>query len=188
MPVPSSRSVASSTSMSARRKSSGKSPSVKAPSMKDLSLSDEEVTFAKDDDSETEFFDTVVGEMEDILMDDDFQKLQKKFMNKYCKHFDDDEENKLIYTEIFNKYTDLIENYVEEELIERIPRFKMSKFLRSLEQMEGELEGDVFDILSSFNDFLVFKELILSYKAEKEGTAPDLGCLVVTTHTEKKRR
>ena len=39
-----------------------------------------------------------------VVADEDFQKLQSDFVRKHCLHFDDSEENKLIYIDIFNEY------------------------------------------------------------------------------------
>ena len=36
--------------------------------------------------------------------DDEFQLLQRNFMEKYYQEFEDTEENKLTYTPIFNEY------------------------------------------------------------------------------------
>lgn len=36
--------------------------------------------------------------------DDDFQLMQRNFLEKHYQEFDDSEENKLIYTDIFNEY------------------------------------------------------------------------------------
>ncbi|XP_064437761.1 ADP-ribosylation factor-like protein 2-binding protein isoform X2 [Mirounga angustirostris] len=49
-------------------------------------------------------FDAVVGYLEDIIMDAEFQLLQRNFMDKYYQEFEDTEENKLTYTPIFNEY------------------------------------------------------------------------------------
>ncbi|EMP25597.1 RING finger and SPRY domain-containing protein 1 [Chelonia mydas] len=49
-------------------------------------------------------FDAVVGYLEDIIMDDCFQLIQRSFMDKHYREFEDTEENKLIYTSIFNEY------------------------------------------------------------------------------------
>nr|XP_060644311.1 ADP-ribosylation factor-like protein 2-binding protein [Anolis sagrei ordinatus] len=126
-------------------------------------------------------FDAVVGYLEDIIMDDDFQLIQRSFMDKYYQEFDDTEENKLIYTPIFNEYICLIEKYIEEKLLDRIPGFSMSAFTLSLQQHKDEIAGDIFDMLLTFTDFLAFKEMFLDYRAEKEGRGLDLsGGLVVT--------
>lgn len=44
-----------------------------------------------------------------------------------------------------------------------------------------ELDGDVFDVLDSLGDFMVFKELILNYKNWKNGTALDISGLLSVT-------
>ena len=40
--------------------------------------------------------------------------MQEDFFNKYCNVFDELEENKLIYTNIFKEYTKITESYIEE--------------------------------------------------------------------------
>ncbi|KAJ3126009.1 hypothetical protein HK098_007947 [Nowakowskiella sp. JEL0407] len=45
----------------------------------------------------------------------------------------------------------------------------MSDFLTSMRENKEVMEGDVFDVLSTLGDFNAFKEMILSYKEEKEG-------------------
>uniref|UniRef100_A0A8D0GE63 ADP-ribosylation factor-like protein 2-binding protein n=1 Tax=Sphenodon punctatus TaxID=8508 RepID=A0A8D0GE63_SPHPU len=110
-------------------------------------------------------FDAVVGYLEDIIMDDDFQLIQRNFMEKYYQEFDDTEENKLIYTPIFNEYICLVEKYIEEKLLDRIPGFSMSTFTLSLQQHKDEMAGDIFDMLLTFTDFLAFKEMFLDYRA-----------------------
>jgi hypothetical protein len=37
-------------------------------------------------------------------LDDEFNKLQREFYEQYAKEFSTDEENKFVYTEIFNLY------------------------------------------------------------------------------------
>ncbi|XP_068117561.1 ADP-ribosylation factor-like protein 2-binding protein [Hyperolius riggenbachi] len=129
-----------------------------------------------------EEFDCVVGHMEDIIMDEEFQELQRNFMEKYYNEFEDTEENKLTYTPIFNEYICLVEKFIEEQLLQRIPTFNMSTFISSLQSHQQEMAGDIFDILLTFTDFLAFKEMFLDYKAEKEGRSIDLsGGLVVTS-------
>ncbi|NXP73881.1 AR2BP protein, partial [Ramphastos sulfuratus] len=110
-------------------------------------------------------FDTVVGYLEDIIMDDDFQFIQRTFMEKHYQEFDDSEENKLIYTAIFNEYISLVEKYIEEKLLDWIPGFNMTAFTMSLQQHKDEMAGDIFDMLLTFTDFLAFKEMFLDYRA-----------------------
>ena len=74
-------------------------------------------------------------------------------MEKHYHHFEDVEENKFIYTDIFKEYvsvptplplgisdcsslslqTELIEKHLESELKLRVPGFMMEQFMKSLE-------------------------------------------------------
>lgn len=127
-------------------------------------------------------FDAVVGCIEDIIMEDEFQQLQQSFMEKYYSQFDDSDENKLTYTPIFNEYVNLLEKHLEQQLTERIPDFDMNTFIQLLMKNKEEVPADIFDMLLSFTDFMAFKEMFLDYKAEKEGRGLDLSeGLVVTS-------
>uniref|UniRef100_A0A8C5Y6P9 ADP-ribosylation factor-like protein 2-binding protein n=1 Tax=Microcebus murinus TaxID=30608 RepID=A0A8C5Y6P9_MICMU len=84
-------------------------------------------------------FDAVVGCSEDIIMDDEFQVPQRNFMDKYkYQEFEDTEENKLTYTPIFNEYISLVEKYIEEQLLERIPGFNTGN-LKHIRQLAERL-------------------------------------------------
>uniref|UniRef100_A0AAY4DHV5 ADP-ribosylation factor-like protein 2-binding protein n=1 Tax=Denticeps clupeoides TaxID=299321 RepID=A0AAY4DHV5_9TELE len=140
--------------------------------MQDLDEEDFGVSKSSDADAE---FDAVVGNIEDIIMEDDFQQLQQSFMEKYYQEFEDTEENKLIYTAIFNEYIELLEKYLEQQLLERIPGFSMSAFIQSLQQHKEEVSGDIFDMLLTFTDFMAFKEIdtISLYRGGYEGRGLD---------------
>ncbi|XP_074769307.1 ADP-ribosylation factor-like protein 2-binding protein [Athene noctua] len=150
-----------------------------------METSDEEnfsVAVSSPSDAE---FDAVVGCLEDIIMNDDFQLIRRTFMEKHYQEFDDSEENKLVYTSIFNEYISLVEKYVEEKLLDRIPGFNMAAFTMSLQQHKDEMTGDIFDMLLTFTDFLAFKEMFLDYKAEKEGRSLDSSSELVVTSLKK---
>ena len=59
-------------------------------------------------------FDHIVGVLQEVLLDERFEHLQKTFCNENCMHFEPTEENKLIYTEIFKKYHEVIEAYITQ--------------------------------------------------------------------------
>lgn len=124
------------------------------------------------DDSDKEFH-TIIGHIEDILLDETFLKKHKDFLEKYWHEFSDAEENKLCYTDIFKEYSDTIEKHIEEELVKQIPQFNMSMFELELEKRQDELEGEIFEILETFSDFLSFKGMFLDYKSMKEGNLLD---------------
>ncbi|KAK3752815.1 hypothetical protein QZH41_016348 [Actinostola sp. cb2023] len=101
------------------------------------------------------------------------------FMEKYVHHFEDTEENKLIYTDIFKEYGNLIEKYIEHELSKRMSSFSMEEFLKSIEKRVDQIGPDIVEMLVSFSDFLAFKQLFLDFKASKEGTAVDFSDLMM---------
>eukprot|EP00128_Syssomonas_multiformis_P005958 Colp12_sorted_trinity150504_noHs@21928 len=136
---------------------------------------DEEFTLTGEGSAQDALFDAIVGHLEDIIMDDEFQSLQNNFMDKNCSVFEDAEENKLVYTEIFQNYTSSIENFIETKLKEREPGFSMDSFMGMIKARHDQVEGDVFDLLTSLGDFNEFKELMLSFKAHKEGRGFDMG-------------
>lgn len=119
-------------------------------------------------------FDAVIGCIEDIIMEDEFQQLLRSFMDKHYMEFEGSEENKLSYTPIFNDYVDLLEKHLERQLMEKIPGFNMNSFIELLVQHKEEVPVEIFDMLLTFTDFMAFKEMILDYRAEKEGRGLDL--------------
>ena len=94
--------------------------------------------------------------------------MQNDFCEKYYKVFEDKNENKLEYTDIFNKYTKLIENYLEKNLIKRVPQYNVNDFYKMLESKKFKIDEQLLDILISFADFQNFKQLMLDYKHKKE--------------------
>nr|XP_042141415.1 ADP-ribosylation factor-like protein 2-binding protein [Peromyscus maniculatus bairdii] len=93
----------------------------------------EEESFALSSSASDAEFDAVVGCLEDVIMDDKFQVLQRNFMDKYYQEFEDTEENELIHTPIFNECISLVEKYIEEQLLERIPGFNMAAFTTTVQ-------------------------------------------------------
>eukprot|EP00118_Oscarella_pearsei_P027020 m.310665 g.310665 ORF g.310665 m.310665 type:complete len:158 (+) comp53624_c0_seq1:59-532(+) len=148
---------------------------------------DELLASGKSSKSDTKF-DQAVGHIEDIVMSEEFDRVNTEFMETYCDQFEDEEENKLIYTDIFKKYTEVMEKCLEDELARRMPRFKMGEFLKALEARKEEVEGEIFDILLSFTDFLTFKQLVLDFKKDRDGHSVDLGGLLVTSGLESKAK
>merc|ERR1711963_1173221 len=114
-------------------------------------------------------FDNVIGHIEDIVMEEPFQSLQNGFLEKHYLEFEDTEENKFCYTDIHKEYVSLIETYLDAELKKRMPDFSMPNFFKELNERKNELEGEIFEILMTFSDFMAFKEMVLDFRADKEG-------------------
>lgn len=136
---------------------------------------DEDIVVAASTNAEDARFDEVVGAIEEIIMEEEFQAIQDDFMTKNYKHFEDSDENKLIYTTVHNEYVSLVEKYLDGALKRKVKGFDMDSFLRTLVERKEELEGEIFELLLTFDDFLEFKQLMLSFKSEKEGRNVDLG-------------
>merc|ERR1711907_78139 len=118
------------------------------------------------DSGEDDLFDAVVGKLEEILMGEGFNEQLASFMQSHCTVFDRAPEMKLEYTPIFERYTQLIEEYVERGLSEALPDFDMEQFLPMLEAREDEISADVVDMLLSMSDFELFKESMVDYKEQ----------------------
>lgn len=61
---------------------------------------------------EDDYFDQVVGCIQEILLDEEFERMQKAFSTEHCMQFEATEENKLVYTSVFKEYTNTIEAYL----------------------------------------------------------------------------
>ncbi|KAJ3412320.1 ADP-ribosylation factor-like protein 2-binding protein [Chytridiales sp. JEL 0842] len=158
----------------------------KAPQILDLGSSEEDLWDSSCSPStpEDQLFDDIIGTLEDVLMDEEFERLRDGFMKANYMHFEteDGAENKLIYMDLFQSYTKQVETFLETRLQRLIPGFTMPDFLLLLKNRPDQVVGDVFDMLSLLGDFEEFKDMMVSYKKEKEGTAIDLsGLLAVTT-------
>ena len=151
--------------------------------------------------AEEDLFDKAVGCLEEVVMSEEFTSIQERFVRTYCSEFSFDEENKLIYMEVFQKYQSEIEKYIEERLVD----IDMGKFTRMLMERQNEIDGPLFEMLLSFSDFQVFKELMLSYNSGSDlqvaGTAsiihtdevmdgeeiPDFQGLIITNAKHKNK-
>jgi ADP-ribosylation factor 2-binding protein len=135
-------------------------------------------TCKEDDD-----FDQTVGVIQEVLLDSKFERLQKKFCNENCMHFEATEENKLIYMDIFKKYTTTIEAFITQvsfarltiqRLTEEIPGFEMDLFLEQVASRKDEIDEQIMDLLLSFSDFESFKEMMLFSRAHLVASTPKL--------------
>merc|ERR1711998_487652 len=151
---------------------------------------DEDIAFVSNggDSGEDDMFDAIVGKLEEIIMDEEFNAQTTEFMQTNCVHFERGDEHKLEYMEIFQQYTTLIEEHVERGLKEGIPDFCMETFLTLLEARQDEVCADVFDMLLSMSDFELFKEQMVEYREQcVERTNQDFLCISgrpTVLHTE----
>eukprot|EP00823_Brevimastigomonas_motovehiculus_P002797 TRINITY_DN1669_c0_g1_i1.p1 TRINITY_DN1669_c0_g1~~TRINITY_DN1669_c0_g1_i1.p1 ORF type:complete len:250 (-),score=69.52 TRINITY_DN1669_c0_g1_i1:409-1086(-) len=153
-------------------------------------LDSEEILAIGDGGSESDKqFDTIVGVLEELLMEPILQETQRHFMDRYVDQFEDTQENKLIYTDIFREYVDLVEKTIETYIQKKIPTFTLQNFSTELaKRSSDEIAGDVFDVLASLGEFTAFKELMLARKRELSSGVDALGFSIakVTVSETKK--
>ena len=58
-------------------------------------------------------------------------RISSCILRSHCDEFDEtSEENKLVYTEIYQLYTSAVEDFIEAELEKRVPDFRMKDFVK----------------------------------------------------------
>ncbi|CAE8742537.1 unnamed protein product, partial [Polarella glacialis] len=131
-------------------------------------------------------FDRQVEVLQEVVMDDSFQDLLQDFCKKNCHHFEDTEENKLIYTDLFKKYSELVEGHLEKKLVKAIPGFVMDTFLEELAKRgEEEIDDAVFDLLASLGDFPSFKQQMLDTKDAERCSLLSVGGKASKIHVDE---
>lgn len=84
--------------------------------------------------SSSEYFDEVIGHIESLVMEDErFQNILNQFLENYYERFDDAEENKIEYMEIYQLYTCALETFLVNCLNQRMGFFDMDRFATELE-------------------------------------------------------
>ena len=139
-------------------------------------------------DSDNYKFDLFAEALQDIVIEDSFEKMQNDFCEKYYKIFEEKDENKLEYTKIFNEYTKTTEDFLEKELSKRVKEYKVDEFYKLLESKKFKIDEQLLDTLLDLSEFNNFKEMMLNYKREKGNDNKNkiqLGIQVEKAHVNK---
>ena len=110
--------------------------------------------------SEECWFDSTVGRIQEVVLSNEFYMLQHDFIQRYFQEFSNSEENKHTYMEIFSIYLTTIEGYIESHL----QNVNLQVFASSLIDRKDQVDTSLLDMLLSFSDFIVFKEMMISAK------------------------
>lgn len=142
-------------------------------------------------------FDLLVGILESMLLDEQFVSMVNDFGSKYCMEFEGSENdkgskestNRLIYTERFVQYNEMIENFMEKYVIERMrdegfDTITFSEIENMVSNRLEEITGDVADVLLSFSDYEEFKQMMFSHK-EHMSVKNNLSSLMTVNHLEQ---
>ena len=118
-------------------------------------------------DSDDYKFDVFAEALQEIVIEEEFEKMQNDFCEKYYKVFEEKDENKLEYTTIFNEYTKKTEEMLETKLKQRVTQYKIDDFYKMLESKKFKMDEQLLDTLLDLCDFNNFKEMMLNYKRSK---------------------
>ena len=126
------------------------------------------------------YFDRVIGALEDVIISHEFTEAQQSFLDQYCEAFDETDENKLEYTDIFKKYETLGEQLLIAGLKDRMGGdFDFGKFRQELDKNKTDELYEITEMLDCFCDFLSFKQLMVDHKRAKRGDTMALdACLI----------
>eukprot|EP00878_Enallax_costatus_P032064 GHUV01035160.1.p1 GENE.GHUV01035160.1~~GHUV01035160.1.p1 ORF type:complete len:200 (+),score=85.64 GHUV01035160.1:300-899(+) len=162
--------------------------------MEDDETMDSEEILAADDGHEqtdsTNKWDCIISALQDVLLDSQFETARSDFCRQHCNQFEDTQENKLCYTQLFQQYCSLVEGAIDAALTAAVPDFSMDEFAQMLEERQGELGAEVFDLLMSLSDFDIFKEEMLAQKRDMQAGPQQqqlqgVQCSAMPMHTEE---
>ena len=94
---------------------------------------------------------------------------QNEFYEKHMDTFDENDENKLEYTQIYEAYVLISETLIEAELQKDYSQDQIQKFYDHFKENLKDYEAlspETVDTLYAFIDFDVFKKAMLRYKSD----------------------
>jgi ADP-ribosylation factor 2-binding protein len=117
-----------------------------------------------------------VQAVDEVLTEPEFMGALKDFTGMHCDIFEPSDENKLEYTPIFEKYAGLVEQYVDRRLVEK--GVDLEKFMTDLPAYIDSpgahpRTGAVLELLTSFDSFIAFKDMMLEAKKAKAADGKD---------------
>lgn len=115
--------------------------------------------------------DAIFQELRIIIQDKEFELAQRAFMEKNYDQFEDTEENKLIYTQIYEQFVSLLENIIIVKLEQKFQSDDVDNFYATFVENITKYEAEdavTVNSLFSFIDFNKFKESILLYKKDRD--------------------
>ena len=98
-----------------------------------------------------------------FCLSNDSLRVIEDFMMANACFFTKDEEHKLVYTEVFEKYQELVESLITEPL--KRSKTSLDKFYEICIRLRGEVDGNVqtfIDLVVSVSDYTFFAEIMQS--------------------------
>jgi uncharacterized UPF0160 family protein len=88
------------------------------------------------------------------------------FIDENCVVFDDEEENKINYTEVHNKFKQLVEDLIDFHL--KDIQVTEEAFVRACNISKSPSDKKVFDQILAVDNFVAFKKLMVNRNRELE--------------------
>lgn len=111
-----------------------------------------------------------VDNLQQIVIEDEFSNLRNTFFEKYSGKFNkESDENSIESYQIFKEYVNKIEGFLTKELNQRIKNLNIDLVLGCLINRKDEelIDEELLEMLISFTDFCVFKDMMLDYQENK---------------------
>ena len=103
----------------------------------------------------------------EIVCHADFKQSQADFMMANFRIFEEDDENKLEYTSVFESYVQIMEQLIELRIKQQFSEQEYNEFLADFGANYNtykQYESETVEILLDFVDFPSFKKTMLEYK------------------------
>lgn len=111
----------------------------------------------------TQIFETIA----ELVTGIEFQDACVLFMEKHVEVFDEDEENKLEYSEVFEEYVKILEQIIDSQLFQKYSEPQVKAFYKDFGtnfKIYTNMNEQAVDVLFGFTDFNKFKTQMLEVK------------------------
>ena len=91
-----------------------------------------------------------------------------EFFKSYCKEFNNEDENQLKHTEIYQSYMKILDELIDAKLVESFSNEQNDGFYKSFKDNQAaykEINEAVYETLFGFVSFEQFKKEMLEVKA-----------------------
>ena len=102
-----------------------------------------------------------------MLISDEFQDEVDCFVEKNCDLFEDEEENKMEYQELFLQYGKKVETIIDKSINENLPMCTAAELMALIPERKELIDEEIYDTLLAFTDFNEFKQMMLETKRGK---------------------
>ena len=109
----------------------------------------------------TESNSAVFGSISELITGTEFQDASIQYMYKHKDKFEDDEENKLEYTTIFEEFVQILEKIIDGQLLTKFTQAQVNDFYKDFATNFNEyakINSDAVETLFGFIDFSKFKK------------------------------